>query len=213
MDANAPGSFLPTDEASGAAIIAHDNVLQRLSKPASGFPFGAWPTSTLLGEDEKSMFFNAEAIRIIPHPAATTDGDVTVFFRRSDVIATGGIFSTNSYPVIDRARGGSVAGVVDGLNRIIDLAVPAYAEEGGTLIIPGRGRLCDRSDVVVYRDMLSIVAARIAAMKQKGYTLDQVQAARPTMDYDPLYGSETGSWTTPMFVEAVYRSVAPPAAR
>jgi glyoxylase-like metal-dependent hydrolase (beta-lactamase superfamily II) len=207
VDANAPGSFMPTDEASGAAILAHDNVLKRMSAPASGFPQAAWPTSTLEGEDEKSLFFNGEAIRILPHPAANSDSSVTVFFRRSDVISTGDIFSTTGYPVIDVAHGGSVGGIIDALNRIIDLAVPAYAEEGGTLIIPGHGRLCDRSDVVVYRDMLAIVRGRIAAMKKKGYTLEQVQAARPTMDYDPLYGSEEGPWTTAMFVEAVYRSI------
>src|SRR6185312_1934189 len=83
-----------------------------------------------------------------------------------------------SYPVIDRARGGSVEGTLDALNRIIDLAIPKDHEEGGTYIIPGHGRLCDEADVVEYRDMLTIVRDRVNARDQ-----------RPTLDYDARYGS------------------------
>jgi cyclase len=210
VDANAPGSFMPTDAAIGAAIVAHENVLRRLSAPSGTgtvAPITAWPTSTFFGEDEKSLYFNDEAIRLIPQPHASTDGDVLVFFRKSDVIVAGGIFVMDGYPVIDVAKGGSVSGVIDALNRIIDLAVPARYEEGGTLIIPGRGRICDRSDVVVYRDMLTIVRDRIANMIQKGMTLTQIQSSRPTMDYDPLFGTDSGAWTTQQFVEAVFRSL------
>jgi hypothetical protein len=109
--------------------------------------------------------------------------------------------------VIDTQRGGSLQGVIDGLNMILDIAVPAHHEEGVTMVIPGHGRLCDEADVVEYRDMVVIVKDRVQAMIKKGMTLEQVKAARPTLDYDPLYGVLSGAWTTDMFVEAVYKSL------
>ena len=90
---------------------------------------------------------------------------------------------------------------------MLDLAVPAHHEEGGTFIVPGHGRICDEFDVLEYRDMVTIVRDRVQAMMKKGLTLDQVKAARPTRDYDSRYGATTGAWTTDRFVEAVYRSV------
>ena len=147
-------------------------------------------------------------MRIIHPPAAHTDGDSIVFFRRSDVIATGDIFTTTMYPFIDVPRGGSVNGIIDALNRIIDLAIPDHkVQEGGTMIIPGHGRLCDEQDVIEYRDMVTIVRDRIQYMIKKGMTLDQVKAARPTLDFDPRYGTDTGFWTTAMFVETIYRDL------
>jgi glyoxylase-like metal-dependent hydrolase (beta-lactamase superfamily II) len=140
-------------------------------------------------------------------PAAHTDGDSIVFFRRSDVIATGDVYRTDSYPVIDLERGGTVQGVIDALNLVLDLAVPAHHEEGGTFIVPGHGRISDEFDVLEYRDMVTIVRDRIQAMVAKSMTVDQVKAARPTRDYDPRYGATTGDWTTDKFIEAVYRSL------
>ena len=169
-------------------------------------PSGAWPTSTFIGDDKK-LFFNEEGIQIIHQPAAHTDGDSIVFFRRSDVISTGDIFTTTNYPVIDLAAGGTINGIIDGLNKVIDLIIPVYGQEGGTLVIPGHGRLCNMGDVINYREMTTIVRDRIQDLVNKGMTLDQVKAARPTRDYDPLYGADTGFWTTSMFVEAVYRTV------
>jgi glyoxylase-like metal-dependent hydrolase (beta-lactamase superfamily II) len=187
------------DAAEGAQIIAHDNVLKRMSnKPAD-----SWPTSTFLG-DEKKLFFNGEGIAIIHQPAAHTDGDSIVFFRRSDVISAGDIFTTSSYPVIDLSAGGSIEGVIDGLNRLVDMIIPVYGQEGGTLVIPGHGRLSDLGDVINCREMATIIRDRVQDMIKKGMTLEQVKAARPTRDYDPLFGSVPG-WTTDMFVEAVYK--------
>jgi len=183
-------------------IIAHDNVLAR----ASTLPSTAQPTETFVGL-EKELYFNGEAVLMYHIPAAHTDGDSLVYFRKSDVVATGDIYRTDGYPVIDLARGGSVQGVIDGLNRVLDLAVPAHHEEGGTFIVPGHGRISDEFDVLEYRDMVTIVRDRVLSMKQKGMTLEQVKAARPTLDYDPRYGAATGAWTTDAFVEAVYRSV------
>ncbi|MBV9508082.1 MAG: MBL fold metallo-hydrolase [Acidobacteriia bacterium] len=191
-------------------IVASDPALNRMSAPEGSrpaYPSVAWPTETFAGEKDE-VFFNGEAAEMFHAPAAHTDGDSLVFFRRSDVIATGDLFDTDHYPSIDLAHGGSLQGIIDGLNHVIDLAIPAYSEEGGTMIIPGHGRICDEIDVVEYRDMLTIIRDRLLAMIKKGMTLEQIKAARPTMDYDPLFGDTTGPWTTDMFVEAAYRSLA-----
>ena len=197
-----------SDAGVGAAIIAHENVLNRMSAVKPPVPFGDLPTDTFFTA-EKNVFFNGEAVQIIHIPKAHTDGDSLVFFRRSDVISAGDIFTPGNYPIIDLARGGNVEGVLAGLNKIIEVAVPAEKQEGGTYVIPGHGRLCDQADVVEYRDMLTIIRDRIEDSIKKGMTLDQVKASKPTRDYDPLYGSNTGFWTTDMFVEAVYRSLNP----
>jgi len=189
----------------GAAIIAREEVLNRMSAASS--PFGALPTDTY-AVAQKDMYFNGEAVQIFHQPAAHTDGDSIVFFRRSDVVSAGDIFTPVRYPIIDLERGGNVQGVIDGLNMILDIAVPADKQEGGTMIVPGHGRLCDEADVLEYRDMVTIIRDRIQDMINKGMTIEQVKAARPTEDYDPLYGSTTG-WTTDLFVEAVYKSLKP----
>lgn len=206
--ANVAGNL--TDAMVGAAIIAHDNVLARLSAPTgkqSAAPADAWPTDTFAGK-EKGLYFNGESIRVMHTPAAHTDGDSIAYFRRSDVISTGDVFMTTTYPVIDVQRGGSIQGEIDALNLILYLAIPEHEEEGGTLIIPGHGRLCDQFDVLEYRDMIVIIRDRIRAMIKKGMTLDQVKAVNPTFEYDGRYGAKTGPWTTDMFVEAAYKSLA-----
>jgi glyoxylase-like metal-dependent hydrolase (beta-lactamase superfamily II) len=194
-----------------AFVVAHENVLNAMSAPTGGTPaapFAAWPTDTFF-QAERTMYFNGEGIQIVHVPKASTDGDVLVFFRSSDVIAAGDIYSTVSYPRIDLARGGHVNGVIEGLNRLIDLAISEQFTEGGTRVVPGRGRISDEFDVVEYRDMVTIVRDRVQASIAKGQTLEQVTASRPTLDWEPLYGATTGPWTTAQFVEAVYRSLAP----
>jgi cyclase len=200
---------LDTDIREGAAIVAHQEVLNRLIKPDDGQPpalFAQLPTDTYFG-DKKDLFFNDEAVRLFHPKNAHTDGDTIVFFRRSDVIGAGDIFTTTNYPIIDLARGGSIQGEIDALNHILGLVVPAGKEEGGTMIVPGHGRLCDAADVAYYRDMVTIIRDRIEDMRKKGMTLEQVKAAKPTQDHDPRYGASTGPWTTGMFIEAVYKSL------
>lgn len=192
-----------------AAILAFQTVLDRMSAPTgqqAPTPQGAWPTETYT-TPERKLFFNGEAVQVIHIPNAHTDGDSIVFFHRSDVISTGDIFVTNRYPIVDMARGGNIQGVIAGLNRIIELATPGPTDEGGTLIVPGHGRLCDQSDVVFYQEMVTIIRDRVQDMINKGMTLEQVKAARPTQDYDPRYGATSGIWTTDKFVEAVYNSL------
>jgi glyoxylase-like metal-dependent hydrolase (beta-lactamase superfamily II) len=202
------GSYAPP----GAAIVAHENVLQRLSVGATGgqpqIDVRALPTDTFYGNQMKlSHYFNGEGIQIIHQPRANTDGDSIVWFRRSDVISAGDLYLTTTWPIIDLERGGNIQGIITALNRILDLSFAEFRSEGGTLIVPGHGRLSDFGDVEVYREMLTIIRDRVQDMIQKGMTLNQVKAARPTRDYDPRYGSTTGPWTTDMFVEAVYNSL------
>ncbi len=192
-----------------ATIIAHINVLNRMSAPAgqqAPTPSGAWPTDTYLTA-QKELYFNDEAIEIIHVPAAHTDGDSIVFFRKSDVVSAGDVFVTTGYPYFDVQAGGTINGVIDALNRIIHIAIPKHEQEGGTYIIPGHGRLCDEHDIVEYRDMVTIIRDRVQAMVKKGMTLEQVKAARPTKEYDRRYGSTTGPRTTDTFVEAVYNTL------
>jgi cyclase len=193
----------------GAKIVAHENVLNYLSSAhgtTPAMPSGAWPTDTYF-QPFFDVYFNDEDVRLFHVPNAHTDGDSYVYFRGSDVIATGDIFTTVMYPFIDHSRGGNINGVIAGLNSILDLAVTKWQNEGGTMIVPGHGRITDKHEVLEYRDMLVIIRDRIKDMVGKGMTLDQVKAARPTLDYDPRFGRETGFWTNAEFIEAVYQDM------
>jgi glyoxylase-like metal-dependent hydrolase (beta-lactamase superfamily II) len=197
------------DATATAKIIAHENVLLRLSMPAPGqakVPFGALPTETYVGR-KREMRFNGEAVQIMHQPKAHTDGDSLVFFRSTDVIATGDLFTTVMYPFIDEANGGTIDGYIDALNAIVDLAVFNNVNEGGTMIIPGHGRLCDKQDVIEYRNMATIVRDRIKEYVRRGMSLEQVKAARPTLDFDPRYGTSNGFWTPDQFIEVIYKQM------
>jgi len=193
-----------------AMIIAHENVLERMTGATgkAAVPEGGWPSDTYHRATYKlSEYFNGEPVVAYHVPKAHTDGDSVVYFRHSEVIAAGNVFSTVSYPVIDVEKGGSIQGSIDALNALIDLAVPEARSQGGTWIIPGHGRLSDTADVASYRNMLVMIRDRVQDMIKRGMTVQQIKAAKPTMDFDGRYGSTTGSWTTDMFVEAVYRSL------
>jgi cyclase len=197
--------------AEGAVIIGTENVLTRMSAPTgkqAAFPLAAWPTETFF-QKQKPMYFNHEGIQIISH-AAHSDGDSVVFFRRSDVIVAGEIFDTTRFPVIDVEKGGGIQQEIDALNQLVELAIPSIPmmwQEGGTYVIPGHGWLADQADVVEYRDMVTIIRDVVADMIGKGMTLEQIQAANPTKGYRKQYGSDSGPWTTNMFVEAIYKSL------
>jgi len=196
----------------GASILAHEKVLQRMSAPTgktSPFPTEALPTETFF-QPRKYMYLNDEGIEVLHQPAAHTDGDAMVFFRRSDVVVAGDVLDTTRFPIIDVARGGSIQGEIAALNRLVELAIPSVpivSREAGTLVIPGHGRVCSQLDVVEYRDMLSIVRDRVRDLIKEGRTLEQVKAASPAKGYIRRYGSDTGTWTTNNFIEAVYRSL------
>jgi glyoxylase-like metal-dependent hydrolase (beta-lactamase superfamily II) len=189
-------------------IIAHESVLHRMSKPAGNAP------APELGLPQDGFFtpfkdlrFNGEAIFVYHQPNAHTDGDSIVLFRGSDVVSTGDIFTPGRYPFIDIERGGSVQGEIDALNRILEFTVPARTQEGGTYVIPGHGRVCDEADVVEFRDMVVIIRDRVRDMVNKGMTLEQVKAAKPTRDYDPAYVSSNSLVSADRFVESIYQSL------
>ena len=190
-----------------AKLIAHENTLNRMNGTADGeteLPQDMLPTSTFFTE-KKEIYFNGEPIEILFQPKAYSDGDLMVFFRGSDVIAAGKVFSTTTYPIIDDKRGGGIQGHLDALNRILDITVPRFNEQGGTMVIPGTGRLSNESDVDDYRNWMTMVKDRVQEMVKKKMTVAQVKAARPTLEYDGLFA--TPGWTTDQFVEAVYRSL------
>lgn len=189
-----------------AWIIAHEKAPSHQPKSAP-IPLTALPSESYEGDSFKLNFLNGEGVVLWHMPAAHTDGDTIVYFHRSDVIAAGDVFSTESYPVIDIARGGSVQGVLAALDTIVELAIPDVDHEGGTMIVPGHGYLADEFDVAEYRDMITIVRDRIQDMLNGGMTRQQIQAARPTFDWDARYGAESGEWTTAMFVDAVITSL------
>ncbi len=191
--------------AAGPAIFAQEAVLDRISSATGkdAVPMAAWPTSAF--ETDKAIVFNGESIQIIHVPEAHTDGDSIVFLRRSDVLVAGDIFSTESYPQIDAEHGGSVHGVINGLNQLLDLAIPGDRVEDGTVIVPGHGRLCDYADMNEYRNAVVIIRDRVQDLVNKGRTLEQVKAARPSQEYDRRYS--TPASTADMFVTAVYNDL------
>ncbi|HVQ12511.1 MAG TPA: MBL fold metallo-hydrolase [Vicinamibacterales bacterium] len=203
-----PGNFL----GGVASILSAEGVLTRMSAPTgqtSPYPAEALPTETF-DQPRKYMFLNGEGIEVLHQPAAHTDGDAVVFFRRSDVVVAGDILDMTRFPVIDVARGGTIEGTIAALSRVVDLAIPSVpivSREAGTIVIPGHGHLCDQFDVVEYRDMVSIIRDRVRDLRDAGMTLDQIQAASPARGYTRRYGSDSGPWTTTNFVEAIYKSL------
>jgi cyclase len=191
----------------GAWIVAHENLTLRTGKPGEA----SLDASESYGGNEKKLnFINGEGVVVTHLPAAHTDGDSVVYFRGSDVLVAGDILNMSSYPVIDLDRGGSIKGVIDGLNWMLDLAVVEHMMEGGTMIVPGHGRLVDSADLAYYRDMVTIMRDRVREMRRRGMTLEQIKAARLSRDYDGRFGKNP-AWTPTQFIEAIYRSLEPKA--
>jgi glyoxylase-like metal-dependent hydrolase (beta-lactamase superfamily II) len=189
-----------------APIVAVETILRRMT----GFPTSAQPTD-VFHYARQYLYLNGEAVEVLRQPAAHTDSDAVVFFRRSDVVVAGDVLDTRHFPVIDVDRGGSIQGEIAALNRIVDLAVPSVplvSHEGGTIVIPGHGRLCEQYDVVEYRDMVTVIRDRVRDLMKAGRSLAEVQAAQPAKGYMGRYGNAGGDWTAGRFVEAVYRSLA-----
>ena len=204
---NNSDAFSPGTE-DRATVIAHENVLRRMSA-ANGneplFPAEAWPDLTYT-QRAKKMYLNDDAILVMRQLGAHSDGDSMVMFRRADVIVTGDILDLQHFPVIDPKKGGSIEGELEALNNLLELTVPAEplaTKPGRTLLVPGHGRISDFADLVEYRDMVTIIRNIIQDMIDKGMTLEQVKAANPTQAYG-RYGANSGPWTTDMFVEAIY---------
>ena len=191
-----------------ASVISYLTVFHRMAGAGAKTPptpEAAWPDNTY-STPQKRLSFNDEPV-VIMHQAANTDGNSIVLFRKSDVVSAGDLLDLTGYPRIDLDAGGSLQAIVEGLNRLIEITVPEANAAGGTLVIPGHGRISDHAEVAYYRDMTTIVRDRIQDMIKKKMTLAQVKAARPTRDWDARYGKTAGPWTTDMFVEAAFKSL------
>ncbi|MGD0965861.1 MAG: hypothetical protein ABSA57_18400 [Candidatus Acidiferrales bacterium] len=180
----------------GATIVATLNTVNRTEEQVG-------KTTAIGFESEGFKLYNNEPVVFYEMAKAHTDGDSIVFFRSTDVVSAGDIFTTTSYPDIEPENGGTVSGFLDALNDLIDILVPKYGEEGGTYVIPGHGHLSDRADVVNYRDMVTMICGRIQDMVKNRMTLDQVEAAKPTLDFDGIYGADGGR----KFTEIVYHEL------
>jgi glyoxylase-like metal-dependent hydrolase (beta-lactamase superfamily II) len=196
--------------AAGAAVMSHQGVLDRLvTDNAAGLAWAApanWP-GLAYNSDLYKMPYNQEAVQLFHEPASVTDHQSLVMFRRSDVIVAGDILSALGYPHIDTSKGGSIDGELVALNHIIEKAVPAEKEEGGTLVVPGHGKVFTEYDVVLYKNMLTVIRNRVQLYKNQGKTLAQVQELKPSWDYDGRWGSDTGEWTTKRFIETIYKTL------
>ena len=191
-----------------AMLFAHNNLLRLMTEIGEAkISTDRWPPNTYPG-NQKDFYMNDEPVVMLHVANATTSGDTMVWFRKSDIIATGDIFDETSFPYIDQAHGGNVSGVIEGLNQLLDLMVPKHLQEGGTMVIPGHGRIGDEHDVLEYRDMVTIVRDRVQNAIKKGMTLAQVKAVKPsyTYEYEPRF-NRNPAWTAEMFVEAIYKSL------
>ncbi len=195
----------PTAGRDRATIVAQENVMLRLSaqmqQRRDPFPGLGIPQDVFF-LPQKDIYFNGEPVFVIHEPAAHSDGDSIVLFRKSDTIAVGDLFTPDRYPVIDVENGGSVNGLLRALNHILDLAVPARLQDGGTRIVPGRGRICNEADVVEYRNMVAVVRDRLRDAIDRGLSLPEIQREHLTLDYDAEF---EGSGTA--FVESVFASL------
>jgi glyoxylase-like metal-dependent hydrolase (beta-lactamase superfamily II) len=201
--------------AQGARVYSTENTFSRMANPRDGsspMPTAILPTDAF-SAPKKTLFVTGEPVEMIHQPAAHTDGDLIVFFRKSDVVAAGDVFVLNGYPVIDTAHGGTLQGVIDALNRIIDITIPEFNAMGGTRVIPGHGRIANEIDVVEYRDMLTIIRDRVMTIAEAGGTLEDVKKARVTLDYEGVYGLTSGPWTTDRFLETTYKEMSALAAK
>jgi len=205
----------PFGDGNHATVLAHENVLRRLSAlgtngTESPFPTKMLPNDTFTSR-YRTMYVNDDAVQVIRQTGAHSDSDVMVLFRKADVIATGDVLDLRQFPVIDVAKGGSIQGEIDALNRLLTEFIvpnmPLVLKPGRTLVVPGHGYVSDYGEVVEYRDMVTVIRDTIQELIGKGLTLEQVKAANPTKGYRGRYGADTGQWTTDMFVEAVFNEL------
>lgn len=189
------------------AIVAHEAVFNRMSQDKATLPAN-WPTIEYF-LPTKDFFVNGEAVMLHHYPSAHSDGDSTVYFRRSDVLVLGDLFSPEAYPVIALNAGGSIDGLIKTINELLEVTVPGRMQEGGTKVIPGKGRICEEAELVEYRDMLTIIRDRVSDGIKNRQMIAQIKASRPTRDYDVEYGATPAQ--ADAFVDAIYQSLTKPA--
>ena len=204
---NALGGGAGLPNGGGASILSHDSVLREMSRVKPALPSGALPNEAFF-TPRKAIRMNDEGIEILYQPAAHSSADSFVLFRASDVVVAGDVMDTTRFPAIDVAGGGSIAGEIAALNRLIDLTIaptPYIYKDVGTYVIPGHGRVSEQMEVVDYRDMVVLVRDNVAELIKQGKTLDQIKAARPALPYETRYGTQAG--VTNAFIESIYKSL------
>ena len=162
----------------GVTLLSRDELRARLAKPARGNPPPAAALPLLTYRDKVTFHMNGEALQLIPVPAAHTDGDTMVYFPTADVLMTGDFYRSVGYPNIDRASGGTLKGMIEGLNAVIATGTPT------TRIVPGHGAIVDKAAVAAHRDLIVALRDRVAKLVQQGQTQEQVIAAKVNADYD-----------------------------
>jgi cyclase len=186
----------------GATIFSRDELRWRLAHPlpgannAPGVPAPAVALPVVTYEGPVTIHMDGEDVHLIPILRAHTDGDTLVYFPSNDVLMTGDYFRSIQYPNIDRANGGSLNGMIEGLGITIGMAGP------NTKIIPGHGATVDRTALTAHRDMILVVRDKVAALVQQGKTVEEVLAAKPTSDYDAIVPNS--STTSERFIRQVY---------
>jgi|SRR5579872_2800529 len=187
----------------GVTLLAREQLRNRLMKPnpgangAPGVPAPPLALPVLTYDAPITIHMDGENVQLIPIPAAHTDGDTMVKFPNADVIMAGDFYRSLGYPNIDRANGGSLKGMLDGLNVLINEAGP------NTKIVPGHGEIVNKTAVVAHRDMIIAIRDKVAGLMQKGMTVEQVTAAKPTSDYDAKVPGGAGM-TADRFVGQLY---------
>jgi glyoxylase-like metal-dependent hydrolase (beta-lactamase superfamily II) len=173
----------------GVLIVANDNVRKRMSseqflkamnRKVPPSPEIALPVVTY--SEDVTFYLNGDTIHAIHVAPAHTDGDSIVYFEKADVIHMGDVFFESGYPFVDLSSGGSVQGVIDGVNRALEMIGP------NTKVIPGHGKLSDRAGLIAYRDMLRTIVGRVAEAKAAGKSLEEIQSAKPTAELDERWG-------------------------
>jgi cyclase len=163
----------------GVTILAREELRERLAHPASpGTPAPAPALPVITYDSPLTIHMDGENVQAIPIPKAHTDGDTLVFFPNANVIMIGDYFRSLGYPNIDRANGGSLPGMLAGIDAAIKLC------NAQTKVVPGHGAITDRNGLMAHRDMIIAIRDKIAPMVSQGKTLEQVVAAKPTADYD-----------------------------
>ena len=191
---------------SGSVIVAHDKVRERMSREQFSHFFDAatppWPEAALpviTFNDRVSLHLNGESVAVHHVPRGHTDGDSLVYFPQSYVLHMGDIFFNGLYPYIDLDGGGSIQGMIRGVETGLELA------NEDTQVIPGHGPMSDRAELAAYHAFLLEARDKVQALVDKGLTLEQAVAAEPTAEWDEILG---GVWITPaQFVTFIYNSL------
>ncbi len=191
----------------GVMIFAHDNTRLRFFEERSRFPraggsfvpqqpAAARPLITF--NDTMSFHLNGEEVRAFLAPPAHTDGDVFVYFPKSDVLHLGDVYRTTSYPIIDLYNGGTLRGTIAAIDQAIELAGP------DTKVIPGHGlEVVGRDELVEFRDMILDIQGQVLVMIREGKKLDEVMEAQPSAAYDAQWTDDPG-WGPEDFIPLVY---------